>query len=192
MYIFGGTIDNNVRSGEIYRFQFSRYPKCTLHDDYGKLLESQQFCDVDFIVGEEQRRISAHIALVASRSSWMKDKIRTAKSQSTYCPDTGKLQVQLPDKDPGAFEMILSYIYTDKIQPCVKGAEGQECNNQVILAMMEVYRLSLQLHMGRLQHLCVQFLEASIGLKSVLFALQNAARLELDFLKGFCLRFISF
>lgn len=32
-------------------FQFSSYPKCTLHDDYGRLLESKQFCDVDFIVG---------------------------------------------------------------------------------------------------------------------------------------------
>lgn len=51
MYIFGGTIDNNVRSGEIYRFQFSCYPKCTLHEDFGRLLESQQFCDVEFIVG---------------------------------------------------------------------------------------------------------------------------------------------
>ncbi|XP_012940916.1 leucine-zipper-like transcriptional regulator 1 [Aplysia californica] len=190
MYIFGGTIDNNVRSGEIYRFQFSSYPKCTLHDDYGKLLESRQFCDVDFVVGEEQRRIPAHIALVAARSHWLRDKIRTAKTQSSYCPDSGKLEVFLVDKDPGAFEMILSYIYTDKIQPSVKGAEGQDCNNHVILAMMEVYRLSLQLHMGRLQQLCVQFLEASIGIKSVLFALHNAARLQLDFLKGFCLRFI--
>ena len=33
-------------------FQFSSYPRCTLHEDYGRLLESKQFCDVDFIVGE--------------------------------------------------------------------------------------------------------------------------------------------
>ena len=36
-YIFGGTVDNNVRSGEMFRFQFSTYPKCTLHDDFGKV-----------------------------------------------------------------------------------------------------------------------------------------------------------
>lgn len=120
MYIFGGTVDNNVRSGEMYRFQvsvltflwlkykefcftylaafqhcgrkpfplkgksvdliymilqlclenwynscsttsqkiifffmqFSCYPKCTLHEDYGKLWENRQFCDVEFILGE--------------------------------------------------------------------------------------------------------------------------------------------
>ncbi|KAI8783129.1 leucine-zipper-like transcriptional regulator 1 isoform X1 [Biomphalaria glabrata] len=189
MYIFGGTIDNNVRSGEIYRFQFSSYPKCTLHDDYGRLLESKQFCDVDFIFGDDkdQKRIPAHIALVVARSPWLRDKIRQCKSQQTKS-ESGRLEVFLPDKDPGAFEMILSYIYTDKIIP---GKKGQDSNNtDVILAMMEVYRLSLQLEMDRLQHLCVQFLEASIGIKSVLFALQNAARLQLDFLKAFCLRFI--
>lgn len=49
MFIFGGTVDNNVRSGEMYRFQFSSYPKCTLHEDFGKILESRQFCDVEFV-----------------------------------------------------------------------------------------------------------------------------------------------
>lgn len=109
MYIFGGTVDNNVRSGEMYRFQvwplrnvkreiylsdcvmkenvktilfilhlylnelkfiyhvwclfalllqFSCYPKCTLHEDYGKLWENRQFCDVEFILGEVSFRLT--------------------------------------------------------------------------------------------------------------------------------------
>lgn len=32
--------------------KFSSYPKCTLHDDYGRLLETRQFCDIHFIVGK--------------------------------------------------------------------------------------------------------------------------------------------
>ena len=32
--------------------QFSCYPRCTLHEDYGKLWENRQFCDVEFILGE--------------------------------------------------------------------------------------------------------------------------------------------
>lgn len=79
MYIFGGTIDNNVRSGEMYRFQFSNYPKCTLTDDFGKLLESRQFCDVQFIVGSQQKVILAHLAFVAARSAYLRNKIRLAK-----------------------------------------------------------------------------------------------------------------
>lgn len=101
MYIFGGTIDNNVRSSDMYRFQvkmnarylkfqkknkwfycysvvyfqFPTYPRCTLHDDFGKFLTERQFCDVQFIVGMEEVKIPAHIAIVAARSPILKEKI---------------------------------------------------------------------------------------------------------------------
>ena len=42
-------MDNNIRSGELYQFIFSSYPRCTLNDDYGRLLESGQFCDTEFV-----------------------------------------------------------------------------------------------------------------------------------------------
>lgn len=35
-----------------FLLQFSCYPKCTLHEDYGRLWESRQFCDVEFVLGE--------------------------------------------------------------------------------------------------------------------------------------------
>uniref|UniRef100_A0ABD2X8D7 BTB domain-containing protein n=1 Tax=Trichogramma kaykai TaxID=54128 RepID=A0ABD2X8D7_9HYME len=56
MFIFGGAIDNNVRSGETCRFRFSAYPKCALHDDFGRLLNSRLFCDVEFVVGGSSTR----------------------------------------------------------------------------------------------------------------------------------------
>ncbi len=37
--------------------------------------------------------------------------------------------------------------------------------------------------MIRLEHLCVQYLEGCIGHRNVLVALQNAARLKLDYIK---------
>ncbi len=42
---------------------------------------------------------------------------------------------------------------------------------------------SLQFQMTRLEHLCVQYLVACIGHRNVLAALQNAARLKLDYIK---------
>ncbi|KAK3599084.1 hypothetical protein CHS0354_024412 [Potamilus streckersoni] len=187
MYIFGGTVDNNVRSGEIYRFQFSSYPKCTLHDDYGRLLESHQFCDVVFSLGNNGVRVPAHMAVVAARSPWLRERITLAKSQDQL-DEEQRLEVMLPDADPKAFEMVLAYIYTDRIYPSRKGQDPN--SNEVTLLMMDVYRLSLQFHMERLEQLCVQYLEASIGHRNVLVALQNAARLKLDFLKEYCLKFI--
>jgi len=79
MFVFGGTVDNNIRSGEMYRFQLAAYPKCTLHDDFGHLLQSGQFTDINFIVGETETVLPAHIAMVAARSEWLRARIREAR-----------------------------------------------------------------------------------------------------------------
>lgn len=64
---------------QIINFQFSSYPKCTLHDDYGKLLLSKMFCDVEFVVGDDEIKIPAHLAMVAARSQWLRQRIRQAR-----------------------------------------------------------------------------------------------------------------
>ena len=48
---------------------------------------------------------------------------------------------------------------------------------------IHVVIFTFQFHMIRLEQLCVQYIEASISTHNVLVALQNAARLKLDFLK---------
>ncbi|CAN7988167.1 unnamed protein product, partial [Ixodes pacificus] len=211
MYVFGGTVDNNVRSREMFRFQFSCYPKCTLHDDFGRLLETQQFCDVQFLLGREEVPVPAHVGFVAARSAWLRDKIRKARekqeaqalvdrspslSQVEGNPELAPwgpmgppiLQVRLPDAVPEAFELVLTYIYTDRIDPTRKSRDPM--SDRIVLLMMDVYRLAVQFHMRRLEHLCVQYLEAAINHRNVLVALQNASDLRLDFIKEFCLKFI--
>lgn len=203
MFIFGGTVDNNVRSGEMFRFQFSNYPKCTLHEDYGKILESRQFCDVQFLVGSDEVRIPAHLALVAARSAYLRNKIRKSKENrdlhlitlfgTVKVPfsDIPPLEVKLKDANPEAFEMILNYIYMDCIDPTKKAQQGEDpYSNRIVLLMMDVYRLAVKFNMVRLEHLCVQYLNATICLKNVLVALHNADSLKLEFIKEFCLRFI--
>jgi len=74
-------VDNNIRSAEMYRFQFSSYPKCTLHDDFGRLLSTALICDVEFIVGELETRIPAHVAMVAARSQFLRARIRQAREK---------------------------------------------------------------------------------------------------------------
>ncbi|XP_021921772.1 leucine-zipper-like transcriptional regulator 1 isoform X2 [Zootermopsis nevadensis] len=200
MYIFGGTVDNNVRSGEMYRFQFSCYPKCTLHDDLGKLLEGRQFCDVEFVVGVEEVKIPAHLAMIAARSQFLRSRIRQAREArdkhleklfgTTEVPfkDLPLLEVRLRDAVPEAFDMVLNYIYTDRIDPTQKTEDSM--SNRIVLLMMDVYRLAVQFHMRRLEQLCVLYLEATINHRNVLEALHNASHLQLYFIKEFCLKFI--
>ncbi|XP_026473112.1 leucine-zipper-like transcriptional regulator 1 [Ctenocephalides felis] len=202
MYIFGGTVDNNVRSGEMFRFQFSSYPKCTLHDDFGKILQTRQFCDVLFLLGPEEIKVTAHLAMVAARSQWLRAKIRAAReardkhieqlfvntNERPPPSDLPFLEVKLPDASSDAFEMVLNYIYTDRIDPTEKIKDP--FSNQIVLLMMDVYQLAEQFYIPRLEQLCIQYLEFTILPCNVLEALHNADKMNLTVIKEFCLRFI--
>ena len=92
--------------------QFSCYPKCTLHEDYGRLWESRQFCDVEFVLGEvgsppvpaggprpqgegpppftkvslfrqKEDCVQGHVAIVTARSRWLRRKIVQARERLT-------------------------------------------------------------------------------------------------------------
>nr|XP_023415157.1 leucine-zipper-like transcriptional regulator 1 isoform X2 [Loxodonta africana] len=135
MYIFGGTMDNNIRSGEMYRFQFSCYPKCTLHEDYGRLWESRQFCDVEFVLGEKEECVQGHVAIVTARSRWLRRKIVQARERlaqkleedASPAPReaTGGavggarpplLPVAIREAEARPFEVLMQFLYTDKIR----------------------------------------------------------------------------
>lgn len=57
--------------------------------------------------------------------------------------DLPTLEVRLPDAVPEAFQMVLNYIYTDRIDPfrCNKKDHNP---NKIVLIMMDVYRLAVQ------------------------------------------------
>uniref|UniRef100_A0A671Y7J3 Leucine zipper like post translational regulator 1 n=1 Tax=Sparus aurata TaxID=8175 RepID=A0A671Y7J3_SPAAU len=211
MYIFGGTVDNNVRSGEMYRFQFSCYPKCTLHEDYGKLFENRQFCDVEFILGEREERVLGHIAIVTARCQWLRKKIlqawdrqrQKAKQESSEESDEGAaggprdipagsrpsgtqplLEVAIREAEAQPFEVLMQFLYTDKIQYPRRG------HVQDVLLIMDVYKLALSFKLSRLEQLCVQYIEASVDLQNVLSVCENANKLQLDQLKEHCLNFV--
>jgi hypothetical protein len=200
MWIFGGTIESggmNIRSGDMYRFQFSSYPKCTLSEDFGKFLLNKQFCDVVFIVGPDETKIPTHIAIIAARSHYLKAKIIAAKesrnqhfeklfgtTEVPFSAETPQLEVKLPNIQPDAFEMVLLYIYTDIID------FKDPFNKKIVVLMMQVYLLSQQFNIPRLEQLCVQYLEFKIAKTNVLEALFNSDKMNLQLIKDYCLNFI--
>ena len=115
-YLFGGTVDNNTRSGEMFRFQLASFPRCTLHEDIGKLLTPALAftCDLQFLVGKEAAfPIDAHVTIVAARSDLLRDRIRAAKNQLATSgePVGDTLQVRLPEAEPAPFRLVLEWIY---------------------------------------------------------------------------------
>ncbi|XP_045539032.1 leucine-zipper-like transcriptional regulator 1 isoform X1 [Papilio machaon] len=204
MYIFGGTVDNNVRSGELYRFQLSNYPRCTLQEDLGRILRSEQFCDVLLLVGEEPAAVLAHQALLAARSTCLRDKIMEAREELSARVAAGEakplepynyqgkpdLVIHLPEARPDAFRMVLTYIYTDRIDPTETLIEERPASDDTIQLVMEVLRLSLRLNIPRLCGLCAKFLRGNLCLGNVLKALHAAHVSNLCCIKEYCLRFI--
>ncbi|XP_052738734.1 leucine-zipper-like transcriptional regulator 1 homolog isoform X2 [Bicyclus anynana] len=202
MYIFGGTVDNNVRSGDLYRFQLSNYPRCTLHDDFGRILKSQQFCDVTLLVGADQTAVFAHQAMLAARSQYLRAKIKEANEELAKRIAAGeeeptaecsykarpKLTVKLPEATPEAFRMVLNYIYTDRIDPTEK--DEDPASPATILLVMEVLRLALRLNIPRLRGLCARYLRANLCYSNVLQALHAAHHANLTCIKEYCLRFV--
>ncbi|XP_009070876.1 PREDICTED: leucine-zipper-like transcriptional regulator 1, partial [Acanthisitta chloris] len=209
MYIFGGTVDNNIRSGEMYRFQFSCYPKCTLHEDYGRLWENRQFSDLEFVLGEKEERVRGHTAIVTARCKWLKKKIIQARERvkqkskqdleeegHTPCQKDGiggnvklcrlqpLLEVPIREAEAQPFEVLMQFLYTDKIKYPRKG------HVQDVLLIMDVYKLALNFKLSRLEQLCLQYIEASVDLQNVLIVCENANKLQLDQLKEHCLNFV--
>ncbi len=186
-------MDNNIRSGEMYRFQLTAFPRCTLHNDIAKLTsDGYRFStDLVFVVGKEEVEVESHIAIVASRSPWLRARIREAIAKASEAENSSEnVLVHLPEADPTAFRLVLEYIYSDKIDPTMRSGKRSgdtSASNEVI---MQVYTLSVAFKMAKLEKLCVRYLESSVSLKNVLTSLQNASRLKLQPIKEYCLRFI--
>lgn len=199
MYIFGGTDNRNVRSSELFRFRFARYPRCTLHQDFERLLTRPDLAgtlDITFLLGQKNsekfEKIDAHIAVVAARSSAMRKEIENAKTKQHRDPHnfngSSKLELNLENIDPLPFRIVLEFMYTDKVDYSKRKYHAG--SNQMVLLMMDVYMLSVSFEMRRLEHLCMQYLKSAINIENVLVAVQNAHRLELNFIKESCMKFI--
>ena len=207
MYIFAGTVDSMVnRSGEFYRFRFSSHHKCTLVEDFAKLLTNMQFCDTHFIVGEgsEKECIKAHAVVVAARSPFLRKKILEvyAAREGTPVPDEGStvnppflcqypVEVTLEGVSVDTVHHAMYFMYTDRIHADLETHSRVEgMSSRQVLLMMDLYKFSLLLDTRRLELLCMQYIEAAVSEDNVLLVLENASELNLASLKEYCMRFI--
>lgn len=189
-YVFAAVSDNTlyfINGGcELFKLQLkpnNPNNSIALRNDFKKLLVSKLFCDVEFLVGEEQVKFPAHIAIVVARSDWLRDHILQLRDSQgpTYDPlkYSSILQVKLPNiKVPNIFQLVLTYIYTDEIKLA----------NNVSL-ILGLYQIAEELRLKSLKHLLTQKLNGLTNLSNVLEVLTKGQK----FLpvKEFCLRFIT-
>ena len=123
----------------------ANFPKCTLHDDFGKLLSTGQLADLRFVPAGEFHAaaaaatdpppVLAHIAMVAARSEHLRNRIRNAKSSLAGGGGGDMLTVAVPEADEKALRLVLEFIYTDKIDP-TRGDRSLAGSDQVVRDMM--------------------------------------------------------
>ena len=201
LYIFGGTLDSlSNRSGDLYRFSLSTFPKCSLVEDLANLLQREFFADTHFIVGKDQVLVRAHAAIVAARSPYLRRKIlevyRSTHTPHEEDPNTHRflpkqpLTIQLEGVSSEAFKQALYSMYNDKIHPDLEVHPHGGMTIPQMLLMVDVYKLSLLLETKRLEQLTIQYIETSINEENVLLVLKNASELHLNSLKEYCMRFI--
>ena len=200
LYIFGGTLDSlSNRSGDLYRFSLSTFPKCTLIDDFASLLQKELFTDTHFVVGQDQVLVRAHAAIVAARSPYLRRKILEVyhSTHSLQEDQTAPrfllkepLTIQLEGVSSEAFKQALYSMYNDRIHPDLEVHPRGGMSVPQMLLMVDVYKLSLLLETKRLEQLTIQYIETSINEENVLLVLKNASELNLNSLKEYCMRFI--
>lgn len=194
MYVFGGTVESVTnRSGDLYRFSLSTFPKCTLVDDFCRLLKQEQFCDIHVLVGE--CLVKAHSAILAARSPYLREKIISIYSsqhqdQAPCFVVSEPLVVKLPEVSGDAFKLAIFSLYTDRIHPDLETSSAQGVSSTQMLLMVDVYKVALLLETELLVQLSLQYIKASINEQNVLLVLKNASELHLNSLKDYCLQFI--
>lgn len=107
LYVFGGN-DCELSFNDIWMLYIGvQVPQPSLPKDMLHLLESGQFADVTFVIGDQ--RMKGHKAILASRSNFFKNMftvgMRECEEQVVTVQDIG-LQT---------FQKLLEFIYTDQL-----------------------------------------------------------------------------
>ncbi|XP_046360965.2 BTB/POZ domain-containing protein 6-like [Haliotis rufescens] len=106
------------------------------------MLDTEDFCDVTFLLGSEKQVVRAHRYVLVSRSCVF---------HAMFCgPLVEKGEVTIPDIEPTIFKDFLRYVYTDKAT----------INAETVTGLMYTSR---KYSLDALYDLCVTFLETSLS-----------------------------
>ncbi|XP_075241189.1 leucine-zipper-like transcriptional regulator 1 isoform X2 [Convolutriloba macropyga] len=193
MYIFGGTVDFDKRSNELFVFKFPTFPKCTLTEDLLRLLTDERLlrlADVCFTF-PDGGRLHAHAVVVAARCTLLKQKILSARREwREKCKQDPSMCGTLPEvfineSNRNAFHLVLQYLYTDRIRPDFTSASP---GDELLLQIIKVCKVAAVYKLARLECLCLRFLEETICMDNILSVLSEAYSLQLHALREFCVK----
>lgn len=143
----------------------------SLTEDYEKLLENKESCDVTFVIGDEE--IPAHKLIVAGRSNVF------AKMFSSDMVEKNTGRVEIDDIEPSTFKLFLRFVYCGKLD--------SEDTDELFKLIEAANKYSIK----DLVHLCAHRISYNIPLDNAIDILIVADRVGADFLKKDCVKMIA-
>ncbi|XP_071099606.1 BTB/POZ domain-containing protein 6-B-like isoform X2 [Haliotis cracherodii] len=135
-----------------------------------RMLDTEDGCDVTFLVGSERHMIKAHRYMLISRSCVF---------DAMFADDVAKSSdVSVPDMTPNHFQQFLTYLYTDD-------TSVDSDNATVLLHAARKYAVTL------LEDKCLQFLQLNLSVDNACSVLDIAYRYEYEELFEAALVFVK-
>ncbi|XP_038120183.1 protein roadkill-like [Culex quinquefasciatus] len=148
-------------SADIQKFHVAN---AKLHADMGKLLQMDNFGDVELVVGN--RTFTAYKGILAARSSVFADMFEGQGNR-----------YQIDDMEPSMFEEVLRYIYTDQV-------------SDLGVLKFPLFAAAHRFNIGSLKQLCQDAILAGLSADTVVEALKTGANCEAHEMKHKTLAFI--
>ncbi|KAF4662440.1 Leucine-zipper-like transcriptional regulator 1 [Perkinsus chesapeaki] len=194
LYVFGG-YNGSIVLNDFHEFRFDpiHVPASTMEGDLRKLMTAPEFADVAFLV--DGHRLLANKALLASRSEHFcamfyscglrESSVRRSRtgdgcaSTSGSCSQPEIMEVPITDVDYDTFNLLLEYIYSDKVSPDLNTGEAL-----ALLITAEMFCID------RLRAICEDLVRHNVTIQNCVEILITAHHHNADGLKEICLEFL--
>jgi len=168
-------------------FEVNKESPCILHNsnlselnhvkqlsaDIGNLFNNTDYCDITLLV--EGKEFKAHKIILAARSEYFRALLFSGMKE-TNCET-----IEINEAKPGAFKLLLQYIYTGKI--CLRNEKEE--------SVIDLLSLVHQYGLIDLQKSISDYLESILDIRNVCSIYDISSLYQLKSLQETCARFID-
>eukprot|EP00041_Stephanoeca_diplocostata_P006816 m.94652 g.94652 ORF g.94652 m.94652 type:complete len:285 (+) comp16556_c0_seq1:266-1120(+) len=147
--------------------------------DMRKVINDSEMSDIQFVVGEDREKISAHKIILAARCEVFRAMFaeqRHSKAKTTK--DGQQTLLVLPDVRPTVFLTVLEFIYTN----------GCKLSQSTVV---DVLASAIEYGLEGLVLCCVSYITAGLEVDTACEAIQAAITYKQDDLRDSCMEFIE-
>ncbi|KAI6231827.1 BTB/POZ domain-containing protein 2 [Aphelenchoides besseyi] len=137
----------------------------SVQTDVSRMLESELFSDVTFVVGNQRERVPAHQFVLSVRSKVFAAMFHNSGFQQPSA--NGTQEVEVPDIEPSIFRVMLRFIYTDqlKLSP-----------DEVMAIVYAARKYEIQ----SMESACITYLKKNLDAENVFFILEQSRLFDLN------------